>query len=341
MSASAIAVRAALAAGITVAVMPVVVAVVRQRLLDFPNQRSSHQVSTPRGGGLAPAAGCVGALVAAGSPAGAARAGLIVAATGFGLIGLMDDAWTLPVSARLPAQAVAAAAALPWLLTGLSGHALWQVVFAAGVWLWLVSYVNAFNFMDGINGISAGQAIVAGAAWFALGVWRDVPVLAVAGAIIAGASAGFLPFNFPRARVFLGDVGSYFLGAWLAATAVFGLRAGLAPEAVLAPLTLYLADTATTIVRRVRQGAHWSAAHRDHTYQRLCAVGWSHACTTVVVTGVMVALAGLGALAELGPLAVRLLVDGAGAAVVVAYLRAPTLIARSGPAIDPSRACAR
>src|SRR5207248_1189863 len=107
-------------------------------------------------------------------------------------------------------QLAAAILALPWLLHGLSGGWSWQVLFSAGVALWLVAYVNAFNFMDGIDGISVAQAAVAGAALYLVGRGEHVPALATAAAILAGAALGFAPLNVPRARLFLGDVGSYF-----------------------------------------------------------------------------------------------------------------------------------
>ena len=123
------------------------------------------------------------------------------------------------------------------MLTGLHGSVVWQGAVVAGTVLWLVAYTNGFNFMDGIDGISVAQATVAGIVWYVLGRSEHVSSLAVGGAIVAGAVIGFAPFNLLRARMFLGDVGSYFLGAWLAALAVLGLRAGIAPEAVLAPLS--------------------------------------------------------------------------------------------------------
>src|SRR5207244_9022591 len=105
-------------------------------------------------------------------------------------------------------------AGLPWLLTGMTSSLLWRLVFGLGVLIWVVAYTNAFNFMDGINGISAAQVIVAGGYFGIVGTQRHVPLLAAGGFVAAGAAAAFLPFNFPKATVFLGDVGSYFLGAW-------------------------------------------------------------------------------------------------------------------------------
>ena len=137
---------------------------------------------------------------------------------------------------------------------------------AGMVVVFIVGYVNAFNFMDGINGISAAQTIVAGVFWWALGSGEQLDGLSTGSAIVVGATLAFVPFNFPKARVFLGDVGSYFLGAWLAVLAVMALRADVTPEAVLAPLGIYLADTGATIARRVRRGSDGSP--REHRGRR-------------------------------------------------------------------------
>src|SRR5207248_843948 len=155
------------------------------------------------------------------------------------------------------------------LLSGLSGPPAWRALFAVGVAVWLVAFVNAFNFMDGIDGVAVAQAFVAGMAWYAIGHHEHVRALEIAAAIVVGGALGFAPFNFPRARMFLGDVGSYSFGASLAILLVVGLRAGLPFEAVFAPVALCVADTGVTLVRRVRGGRRWDAPHREHVYQRL------------------------------------------------------------------------
>ncbi len=198
--------------------------------------------------------------------------------------------------------------------------------------VWIVSYVNAFNFMDGIDGISVAQAVVAGVTWSALGTAEDLPGVAAGGAIITGAAMGFAPFNVPRARMFLGDVGSYFFGAWLAMIAVLGVRYGVAPEAMLAPLGLYLADTGATLVRRFRRGDPWFLPHREHVYQRLTARGWSHMRVTALVTLALIVCSGLGAVALADSLLLRASADVALTMVLLSYLAAPRLLSRTPPA---------
>jgi UDP-N-acetylmuramyl pentapeptide phosphotransferase/UDP-N-acetylglucosamine-1-phosphate transferase len=148
----------------------------------------------------------------------------------------------------------------------------------------------------------------------------------------------FLPFNFPKAQVFLGDVGSYFIGAWLAALVILGLRAGIPPEAVLAPVALYLADTAVTIVRRARGAETWYLPRRSHAYQRLTQLGWSHTRTTGLVAAAMVSCSALGAVSLIDSIAARLVADLALAAVLVAYLASPTLLGRGQTASSPTNA---
>jgi UDP-N-acetylmuramyl pentapeptide phosphotransferase/UDP-N-acetylglucosamine-1-phosphate transferase len=309
---------------VTAALTPLVVAYLRRgQRLDVPNERSSHAAPTPRGGGIAVAVGAtVGALSATSLPS-VTRTGLLAAAVAFGVIGLIDDLRPTPAFVRLAAQVAAASAALPWLLHAMHGSALWRMTFFAGCAVWITAYVNAFNFMDGINGISACHAITAGAAWAIIGNLNDTPALATVGTIIGAACLAFLPFNFPSARVFLGDVGSYFIGAWMAVAVIVGLRGGLPVEAAVAPVAVYLVDTATTIVRRVRAGETWHAPHRSHVYQRLHQRGWSHARTTLVVTGVTVACAALGAVSLTGALAARVVADAAAALLLVAYAHSP------------------
>jgi UDP-N-acetylmuramyl pentapeptide phosphotransferase/UDP-N-acetylglucosamine-1-phosphate transferase len=269
-------------AGATLAVSPLVLAGLRwRRLVDVPNARSLHRELTPRGGGLAVAVGCGFGIAASASVVG--RPQLVVGALGFGLLGFADDIHHAPAILRLLLQGLLAAAMVPLLLAGVQVSSLWQVILGFAVLIWLVSYVNAFNFMDGINGVSTVQALIAGIYWGLIGVSRNVPALAAGGFVIAGAAAGFLPFNFPRARMFLGDVGSYFIGCWLATLMILGLRARVPVEAMVGPVAVYVADTSSTIIRRIFRGRPFLEAHREHVYQRLVASGWSHARTTACV----------------------------------------------------------
>ena len=320
---------AVVAAGLCLVLTPVVLVVLRRvGVLDHPNERSSHDEPVIRGGGIAFAlASLVAVALSTNGKLSAAGVGVIVAAAALGTVGLVEDLWGIPALPRFLLQLVAAGVSLLWLLSDLRGAALWRLAFAIGCLAALAVYANAFNFMDGINGISAVQSIIAGATWAMLGHLEGVDALFWGGGILAGAAAGFLPYNFPNARLFPGDVGSYFIGGWQAALVIVGLRAGLPPEAVAAPVAIYLADTGTTLVRRIAAGDVWHAPHREHAYQRLIREGWSHVRTTSVVGVFEVACASLGLLA-LGRLWVRVWADFVGVIVVVLYLRLPQLAAQ-------------
>jgi UDP-N-acetylmuramyl pentapeptide phosphotransferase/UDP-N-acetylglucosamine-1-phosphate transferase len=204
------------------------------------------------------------------------------------------------------------------------------VAFTLAVVFWIVSYVNAFNFMDGINGLAAGQATVAGLAWFIVGQARDLPALATAGLALAGAAIGFGIYNYPRGTVFLGDVGSYFLGAVVGSVAVFGLRSGLPPETVLAPLALFAADTGFTLARRIASGERWHEAHCDHAYQRLTRrFQGSHARTTALVVMLMAIVAALGDLSLAGSTPLRIAGDAGIVVVLATYVSAAALSVRT------------
>jgi UDP-N-acetylmuramyl pentapeptide phosphotransferase/UDP-N-acetylglucosamine-1-phosphate transferase len=254
--------------------------------------------------------------------------GILVAACGLGLVGLFDDLADVPALWRLTFQVVPAVLAATWLVPPSSRSGIVHLLLLCVIALWLVSYVNAFNFMDGINGISVVQSVVAAGAWAVVAEVRHIPMLGTLGVVVAAAALGFAPFNFPRARMFLGDSGSYFVGAWLAAAAVVGLRAGVPPEAVVAPLALYLADTGSTLLRRVWRGQTWHAAHRDHAYQRLVDDGWSHTAMTLTVGLVLVVVSALGLVSLTASVALRVAGDLVALAVLTGYLASPQWLGR-------------
>jgi UDP-N-acetylmuramyl pentapeptide phosphotransferase/UDP-N-acetylglucosamine-1-phosphate transferase len=296
-----------------------------EQIVDLPSARSSHGHPTLRGGGLAVVLGGLAGVGVAGSELEPRfGVGLMIAAWCFGAIGLIDDVSRgLGVVIRLGLQTAVAVGSLLFLLEGLGGTMAWKVALAIGVVLWLVAFVNGFNFMDGVNGIAALQTIAAGTVFALLGVYSDVGVLEFGGIAIAAAALGFLPFNFPRARIFLGDVGSYAIGAWLAILAVIGLRADLPPEALFAPLAVCVADTATTLGRRVARRERWWEAHREHTYQRLVDAGWQQLNVSITVFACVVACSALGALSLSDNVFARELGDLGIMVVVVAYLLLP------------------
>lgn len=302
---------------------PVALALRHFGILDHPTSRSSHSRPTPRGGGIAIGTGALITLVSTTSFDGATRASLIVAAGGFGLIGVAEDVKGIPPLVRLIGQIVVALAALPWLLDRLGEGALLTGVIACALVLWIVGFANSFNFMDGINGIAAAQTLVAGTVWAVIAHDQDARTVASAGIIIAAAALAFAPLNFPSARVFLGDAGSYFIGAWLAVVVILGIRAGIPVEAMLGPVVICVADTFVTFARRAVRGARLLEPHREHTYQQLVAAGWSHARTVAFVAGLAAICSLLGAVSLLGGVGERIAADVMIVALVTGYLTSP------------------
>ncbi len=229
-------------------------------LVDHPNERSSHTHPTPRGGGAA-----IAIAVLASVTIGAARqtdgSHLVVwtlAAAGVAAVGLIDDLSSLPIRLRLLLQTAAAATVILYLRTledarGAGGgpvHLGWLGVPITA--MWLVSLTNAFNFMDGIDGIAGTQAVVAGLGWTALGWMFGMPVAQLAGLALVGASLGFLYHGRPPARVFMGDVGSTFIGFTLAALAVISAPGSpIVPLMGLAFVWPFVFDSGFTLLTRL------------------------------------------------------------------------------------------
>jgi UDP-N-acetylmuramyl pentapeptide phosphotransferase/UDP-N-acetylglucosamine-1-phosphate transferase len=179
----------------------------------------------------------------------------------------------LPATGKLALQVLVAVAVLtPFLPREVSGN--WIALGA--VWLGLLYFVNAWNFMDGSNGMIAIQSLVLA---LAVGTWPgQEPGLALASLALAGACLGFLPLNFPRAKVFLGDAGSLLLGSALYLLLLASCREGvMSPVQALLLATVVLADTALTLSRRILKGKAFWRAHREHLFQYAVRRGHSHA----------------------------------------------------------------
>jgi UDP-GlcNAc:undecaprenyl-phosphate GlcNAc-1-phosphate transferase len=249
----------------------------RAAIIDVPGHRSSHTVPTPRGGGIPIAAGL---LVAAGLIGGANAVIFAFAVGAFGLLGFAEDLRGLTAGRRLIMQAAGGTMVAGLLVSDLAGSAYVLLVLVALVAMWITGFVNVFNFMDGVNGISGAHALIAGVVFAGLGWWRHDGFLLPAGAAVAVSALVFLPWNVGQARVFLGDAGSYALGAALAILAAYAVLHGIPVEAALGPLVLY---------RRHRMDA--AAAHPGW---RALAAGAPYSCLPAVVRCRMVTPAGDG-----------------------------------------------
>jgi len=275
-----------LAIGMVLASLVISLAVVRgaiayahhRGMMDLPGQRRSHSIPTPRGGGigivvaaLATMPAALWALPAAWS--GATVASLAVATVAVAAVGWWDDHHPLPVLPRFGIQLLSASLVAAAFVTG--GMSLWwlPLVMLAGTWS-----INLHNFMDGIDGLLAQQVIFV-ALGLALLAWAVAqPALAGAAACLAAAALGFWCFNRPRARIFMGDVGSGTMGLLLFALTGMLWRVDwhlLWPALILS--SSFVADATLTLLARMASGRRWYTAHREHLYQWLVRSGFTHA----------------------------------------------------------------
>jgi Fuc2NAc and GlcNAc transferase len=265
----------------------------QRNLIDVPNVRSSHASPTPRGGGVAiVVAFFTGALLLAGLGVLNTRilGALLIGGSAMALVGYLDDRWHLRASVRFGAH-LAAALGVVTLLGGIPESTLahWGI---HGVWmgglvtvLVLVWITNLFNFMDGVDGIAGSEAVFVSGA----GAWLNWSVGGAAGltaamSCLAAASLGFLRWNWPPARIFMGDAGSGFLGFSLALLGLAASQSGILPFEVWAILGgVFLVDATVTLIGRMLRGERWFEAHRTHAYQHLARRWKSHLPVTILV----------------------------------------------------------
>jgi len=272
-------------------------------LLDHPGQRRSHHVPTPRGGGIgivvAFLAGLklliLGGLLPPWQGLALALALLLVAG-----IGWLDDHRSQPVLTRLLVQAVAAVllvSALRGMPTEFATFIHWALAIAL-----LLTAINFSNFLDGANGMLGLQVIAVAASLMLLAGLAGSQSALLLAALLLATVAGFLPFNFPRARIFLGDVGSGALGLLIGALGVMGVSEGSVGVGVMLCLTSALwLDTGLTLAWRFYAGRRWYQAHRQHLYQWLLRRGWTHVGVSSLYLGWTLLLAApLAVLAQIG-----------------------------------------
>jgi UDP-GlcNAc:undecaprenyl-phosphate GlcNAc-1-phosphate transferase len=264
---------------------------------DVPNHRSSHKDPTPKSGGIAIALAFFFGVIAVFVLNDTVRIdvasfvwfiGLCAAAL---LFSLADDIFSLKPRMKLLFQTLSAitfavfvshisdlwAPGLGTINLGWFGYVLTV--------LWIVFFMNALNFVDGLNGLAAGGSIVAGVFLAILAMKADAPFVYLAAITISAAVAGFFPFNFPTARVFMGDTGSQFLGF------VFGCLAVIASQQKFGGLHIYVApilflpfifDVVLTLGHRLVRGQKLAEAHREHIYQLMNRLGMSHTQVSLI-----------------------------------------------------------
>jgi len=264
-------------------------------MLDHPNDRSLHDRPVPRGGGLA----ILIAIVVCGMPVALFHPGVelaVIAAGGsvVATVSFFDDRHSISPIYRLVAHVCAATLILyggltlqKLELTGASWH--WPFTVGAGFSvLFIVWMINLYNFMDGMDGFAGGMAIFGFGAFAAMGWMAGHEIFLVINMIIAAASAGFLVFNFPPARIFMGDAGSSTLGFLAAVLSLWGTRDGVFPFwAAVLVFSPFIMDATLTLIRRlVRHEKVWEA-HKTHCYQKLVQAGWGHRKTVLLEYGIM------------------------------------------------------
>ena len=249
-------------------------------IIDIPNERSSHSVPVPRTGGLGlmAAAAVTWVLFSPGS-----YAETVVAAGLLSAVSFLDDARGLSVRARLLVQGSVAA-----LFLALAYQGPWFLLLPA--LLAIVWMINLYNFMDGSDGLAGGMSIAGFGIYAVAAYGGGLMELSALAAALTGAAAGFLIWNFHKARIFMGDSGSVPLGFLAAALGLLGWQEGVwpmwFPVLVFSP---FIADASVTLVKRYVRGERLSQAHRSHYYQRILRMGLGHRGTALAAYVLMLA----------------------------------------------------
>jgi len=252
--------------------------------VDLPNDRSLHSRPIPRIGGW----GVIPAAVGAAFLFGEAEWPLAGLAMLLFVVSYLDDRFSLPILVRLTTHAVVSVA---WVIFGPASLPLLLAGIAVIAIIW---WINLYNFMDGANGLAGGMGLIGFLAYAIAAASHDMVPLTVWSLALAGASAGFLLFNFSSARVFLGDCGSVPLGFFVGALGLWGWSGGAWPSwfPFLVFASFFL-DATVTLSRRMINGEPFWRAHAEHYYQRLIRSGWSHPRTAVREYVLMMASASL------------------------------------------------
>ena len=262
----------------------------RRQIIDHPNERSSHVMPTPRGGGLAIVILVIGTGLWSMQEADMSRV-LVYLACGLVIawLGWRDDISSLSPRVRFAVQGIVAAVSIYGLgyfksvTIPLFGELQLGVVGIAITFLWIIGLTNAYNFMDGIDGIAGGVALAGGLGWMLLATNAHSPFAYWIALAIAASSLGFLGHNWSPAKIFMGDVASTFLGYSFAALPL--LSSDKSGDALMLGTLLmwtFILDTSVTFFQRAFRREKVFSAHRSHLYQRLVFGGYSHAAISTL-----------------------------------------------------------
>ena len=305
-------------AGVVALLMPLVMRLAhRVGAIDEPGPRRVHQAAIPTMGGLAMALAVLGVAWIARwlpGPAGLLDArplvGLTLACVPVLALGVIDDTRGVSPWVKLAIQTCAALVlylfgyGIPLLTNPLGGAIASGWLNVPLTVIWVLAVINAINLIDGMDGLAAGVVLIASGTLWVLGrVHGDLYVM-FGSALLVGATLGFLRFNFPPARVFMGDTGSHFLGLALAAGSLLENRKGTATVTLLFPLvalSVPMADSAFTFLRRLKRGQPVFAADSAHVHHRLLRLGLGPRRTLFVLWGVSAACGGLAIVLAAAP----------------------------------------
>ncbi len=308
------------------------------RTLDVPNERSSHTRPTPRMGGL----GIVAAFVVllpllwimlfptyhnwvAATKFGIALLGYVVIAA----VGFVDDLRRIGPLSKYLGQLLAALIALWGGVIFMFFKLPFDVTITFGWFIgalltivWLTGFSNFFNFMDGIDGLAGGVGAIYSLALAFICIGTGHRLIGAGCLMLAASCLGFLAHNFPPAKIFMGDVGSLFIGYALAAFAVMTTNSGERPAPFIAALLVFgtfIYDATFTIIRRLRRGEKLYEAHRSHLYQRLVIAGQSHRRVSLTYYALSAVLGAGGIVYTFGSDLTRVIVLALSAALLAAF----------------------
>ncbi len=256
-------------------VTPLMIAVILsssfgKKIQDIPNERSLHSAPTPRSGGVGLMAGVLAGWALMFT---SLTWWLLLPLVMLFVVSLLDDMYNLPVKQRLLAQLVAAVI----LVAGSGMFAQQGIAVALAVLLLTVWMTNLYNFMDGSDGLAGGMALFGFAFYGIAALIAHDNFFAMLNFSVSAAAIGFLYFNFPPARIFMGDAGSIPLGFLAAALGLWGWQQGYwsawFPLLVFSP---FIVDASVILVKRTLRGVRVTEAHREHYYQHAIQMGWSH-----------------------------------------------------------------
>ncbi len=247
---------------VTLIVLRLLLFRLRQLALDVPNHRSLHDTPVPRTGGWAVLVGVFSGVIVSQVPL---SIGTLFAFLMLLAVSLVDDLRSVSARLRFSVQILSVSLLLYSMAPEFSHWLLWPVLIIAGVWV-----VNLYNFMDGMDGFAGSMSGIGFATLGAICVLQEAAALAGICFLVAASTLVFLYYNWPQARIFLGDAGSTVIGLGVFAVGITGWQQGifspLVPLLIFSPFWL---DATTTLVGRVLKGERWWEAHRQHLYQRM------------------------------------------------------------------------